>query len=428
METNTDHLIQRLNRELHAITEVAKTLTAPLEFTQSLNAILDKIIGVLPPAEIGAIMLWDQSSGLFRIGAAFGYDQERLKEIGLRSSESITGKVFDRGEAVLLSDPGAVAAAMADMQEVNREILAAALGTKTLPICTLAAPITSSQKYGVLVLETLSSQEFFINEDIAFVQTLADLIALAIERARLQNKAAAVRETQETERLRSELMATLSHELRLPLTAIKGYASAMLLDEIEWTAEKQTEFLQQIDQECSNMQVILSEILDSALIDVSQVTVKPIPIDLSLLVRDICAEFQRRTSRHHLVTDFPSDFPLVHADPHWIKQVLRNLLDNAIKYSPDGGLIIIRAEIRANDIVIRIADQGIGISPENMIPLFEKYFRAPPPDGYQIPGTGLGLPIARALVEAHGGHIWADSELGQGTTISFTLPHDKGLQ
>jgi two-component system sensor histidine kinase VicK len=125
---------------------------------------------------------------------------------------------------------------------------------------------------------------------------------------------------------------------------------------------------------------------------------------------------------HRLVVDLPVDFPIVAVDAHWIKQVFRNILDNAIKYSPEGGLIVIRGEVRLGDVVINIADQGIGISPENLIPLFEKYFRVVPSDDYHVPGSGLGLPIARAIVEAHGGRIWIESREGQGTTVSFSLP------
>jgi signal transduction histidine kinase len=102
--------------------------------------------------------------------------------------------------------------------------------------------------------------------------------------------------------------------------------------------------------------------------------------------------------------------------------VFRNILDNAIKYSPEGGLIVIRGEERVSDVVIMVADQGIGISPENLIPLFERYFRVRSVASLHIPGTGLGLPIARAIIEGHGGRIWAESNLGEGTTVYFSLP------
>lgn len=425
MDTN-NHKAKRLTSELHALTEVAKTITIAQELPELLDAILDKIIGVLQPAEIGAVMLWDQSAGLFRPVAAFGYNADILSKIGLRAGEAITGKVYDDSQARLLKTPEEVSQAMGDMRQANRVILSEALNSDAMPICTLAAPIIAGgQKYGVLVLETLQGPALFVEEDIPFVQVLADLIALAIERARLRAKADVVREARESERLRSELMATLSHELRLPLTAIKGYASALLLEEVEWSPEKQGEFVRLIEEECDHMQVLLTEILDSSLIDVSQMTIKPQQVCLGDIARDVATELQRRNTTHRLVVDFPSAFPTLNVDPHWIKQVFRNILDNAIKYSPEGGLIVVSGEVRPLDVVISIADQGLGISPENLIPLFEKYFRASLPTGYQIPGTGLGLPVARAIVEAHEGRIWAESELGQGTTVSFSLPRQE---
>lgn len=410
-------------RELHALTEIAKTITSPLGLTELLEAIMDRLNGVLEPAEFGAVMLWDSATGLFQPAAAFGYNLEEFKKIGLQAGEGITGKVFADNTARLLNAPDEIAEAMDDIRPANYQVVVRSLGAEKLPLCTLAAPISvDGQKYGVLLLETIEGPAIFTAADIPFMQTLADLIALAIDRARLSAKADSIREARASERMRSELMATLSHELRLPLTAIKGYATALLMDEVDWDQEKRAEFLQLIDAECDNMQVLLSDILDSALVDVNQLAIDSKPVRLHRIAHEVTSEMQLRTKLHRLVVDLPSDFPIVAADPHWIKQVFRNILDNAIKYSPEGGLIVIRGEARPEDVVVNIADQGIGISPENLIPLFEKYFRVMPSDDYYVPGTGLGLPIARAIVEAHGGRIWIESQAGQGTTLSFSLP------
>ena len=110
------------------------------------------------------------------------------------------------------------------------------------------------------------------------------------------------------------------------------------------------------------------------------------------------------------------------ADPDRLTQVLRNLLDNAVKYSPQGGLTVVRGEVQAGEAVISVADQGIGIAPEHLNRLFEKYFRVKAGQSRGVAGSGLGLPIARAIVEAHGGRIWAESRVGQGSTFTFTLP------
>jgi K+-sensing histidine kinase KdpD len=255
-----------------------------------------------------------------------------------------------------------------------------------------------------------------------FAQTLADLIALTIDRERLKVRADAVREARRAERTRSEVMATLSHELRMPLATIKGYATALLLDEVTWSEAKRKDFLGLIEEACNDMEGMIQDILDSSMIEVDQLKVERSPVQLPDIAREIAAEVQQRSKLHHPVVDFPSDFPVVEADQRWIKQVFRNILDNAVKYSPDGGLIVIKGETRSADIVVSISDQGIGISPENLIPLFEKYFRVRSAATLHVPGTGLGLPIARALIQAHGGHIWVESKAGEGTTIFFSLP------
>ncbi len=414
---------ERLQRQLYALTEIAKTLTSPLELPELLNAVIQKIVGVIEPAEVGAVMLWDQPAGLFRPAAAFGYDAHALSELGLRQGEAITGKVFDEGVGQLLSTPERVAEAMSDLRPSNRAVVARALGSEALPRCTLAAPIQAgSYKYGVLVLETILGPAVFSEADLPFLQTISDLIALAIDRDRLAAQADEVREERRAERMRSEVLATLSHELRMPLTAIQGYSSALLLENIDWSEEKRGKFLRLIEEESENMQSMLKNILDSSLIDVDQLIIDRQPVQLPHLAQGVVDEMQSRTKIHRIIVEFPEKFPILQIDPRWIKQVFRNILDNAIKYSPEGGLIVIRGEERSSDLVIMVADQGIGISPEDLIPLFERYFRVRSVASLHIPGTGLGLPIARAIVEGHGGRIWAESNLGEGTTVYFTLP------
>jgi K+-sensing histidine kinase KdpD len=428
MNSLTNHTVQRLQSEIHALTEVAKTLTLPLDLPELLEAIINKLVGVLEPADVGAVMLWNQSAGVFRAEAAFGYDLEILREAGLRLGESITGKVYDEGQALLLRTPEEVMQTMVNMRPANREIMARAVGTDELPRCTLAAPISvENKRFGVLVLETLDRSAVFSEKDLPFVQSLADLIALAIDRCQLEAQADAIRQANRADQLRSEVMATLSHELRMPLTVIQGYATALLLDEVEWSSEKSNEFLHLIEEECNDMQKMIKDILDTSLIEVDQLSIKCKPVRLEHLVCDIAEETQHRTSIHRLLIDFPMDFPIVEVDPHWIKQVLRNILDNAVKYSPDGGIIVVKGEVRQKDLVISVADQGIGISPEDLIPLFEKYFRVRNASTLHVSGTGLGLPIARAIVEAHGGRIWAESKVGEGTTIYFLLPQTEGI-
>jgi signal transduction histidine kinase len=391
-------------KELYVITEVVKALTTFHSLPELLEAVMCKIEEVLDVAEFGVVLLQDPLEGVLRPYAECGsgfQDLEALHAIALKEGESITGKVFAQGIGRLLSSPEAISIDQVDMRPKNRDLMKQAFGPGVVPYSTVVSPIfAGDHKYGVLVLGTLQGSTTFSEEDLPFVQTLADLIALAVDR----------------------VMATLSHELRTPLTAIKGYSTALLLDEISFTDEKRDEFLQLIDDECVNLQSMITDILDSSLIDVGELAIELQPIRLERLSKEIVEDMQRRTDIHSIVVDFPPGFPIVDADPRRITQVIRNILDNAIKYSPDGGLIFVRGEIRPNDVVVSIADQGVGISAEDLIPLFEKYFRVKAATGYHVPGTGLGLPVARSIIEAHKGRIWAESEVSQGTTLYFSLP------
>lgn len=420
LATNGNH-----SRELFALTEVAKALTAHLELTELLEAVMDRIDEALAPAEFGVLLLWDADDGFFRPRASCGpgiRDREALYAVELDQYESITGAVFSAGEPRFWQGHAEVAAAQANMTAANRGLMMQAL-TDTPPASIVAAPLFAGEhKYGVLLLGSFGIDVPFEAKDVSFIQTLADLIALAIDRARLEGVAALNQSARESERMRAEALATLSHELRTPLAAIKGYSTALLMDDLQWPEVKRHAFLQLIEDECDNLGLMLNDILDSSLSDIGQLKLSLEPCRFSRIAQEIAVEMGRRSPAHRLIVDFSSDFPIVDIDLLRMKQVLRNLIDNAIKYSPAGGMILIRGEARAVDVVVSVSDQGVGISPEDLIPLFEKYFRVKSATGCHVPGTGLGLPLARAIVEAHCGRIWAESKVGEGSTLYFSIP------
>jgi len=412
--------------ELYILTEVTKVLITPLELVDLLDVVMGTIAQVLQPTEFGVVWLWDPSAGLFHPQAVCGPDfpdLQYLRNLALREGESVAGKVYQMGAVGLFNAPSDVAQAMDDLQPANRAIWHQALGSNELPRSMIAVPLwVGENKYGILMLGTLHSKKHFATSDVPFIQTLADLIALAIDRARLEMEALAVHEAKQADRLRAEALSVLSHELRTPLGAIKGYCTALLMEKTVWPEEKQHEFLLRIDEECEELETMIGDLLDSSLIDAGQLVLDYQPVRLARLAQSVADEMLHQTSIHTVILDFPDNFPIIDADSHRIKQVLRNIVNNAIKYSPDGGLVMIRGEVRPTDIVVSIADQGVGITPEDLIPLFEKYFRVITPTEHHIPGTGLGLPITRTIVEAHQGRIWAESKVDEGTILYFSLP------
>ncbi|MGI6604663.1 MAG: sensor histidine kinase [bacterium] len=220
--------------------------------------------------------------------------------------------------------------------------------------------------------------------------------------------------------LTPELLAILSHQIRSPLAAIKGYASTLLRRDVEWDADTQREFLEIIVAEADNATSMVTDILDYSLIEANKFEINKEPVLLRNLCQKVVHELDVFCPKHRLAVAFSPEIQLVYADPSRIEQVVRNLIDNAIKYS-DGGLVVVRGEKVADEVVVSIADQGIGIEPEHLNRLFEKFYRVKNPKR-AVSGTGLGLPIARQIVEAHGGRIWATSTLGMGSTFYFSLP------
>jgi K+-sensing histidine kinase KdpD len=412
--------------KLYVLTEVARVLAIQMELPELLQLVIEKITDVLEPAELGLVMLWDPATRLIWPRAVAGSTEQNranILQISLTEDESITGAVFTEERARLFDTTAKVTREMLNVRPETRQAMARIYGAAGYPKSVIAAPMRAGEIcYGVLVLETLHGAIDFSESDLPFVQALADLIALEIDRAKLDVEAAEAHEAQEINRLRSEVMAALSHELRTPLAAIKGYATALMIEEVVWPEEKRQEFLRLIDQETDNLEGMISDMLDSSLIDVGQLEIQLQPLRLPRMAEEVAEEMLRHTEAHHFAVDFPPDFPIVDADPRRIRQVLRNIVDNAIKYAPNGGLIVIRGEVRPADVVVSVADQGVGISSEDLIPLFDKYFRVKAPTGYHVPGTGLGLPVSRAIIEAHGGRIWAESTVGEGTTLYFSIP------
>jgi signal transduction histidine kinase len=277
-------------------------------------------------------------------------------------------------------------------------------------------------KVGALLLENRSKPGSFAADEISFLSAVADIIALSIENVRLRKKLQDTRALEETNRLKAELISTLAHEMRTPLTSIKGYSTALLMDEATFDLKTQQEFLRTIDEECDILQDLIRDVLESSVIDAGLLRLEFQPVRLPRLTQSVIDDMARRSENHRFLVNFPEDFPILDIDPHRIEQVLRNLLDNAVKYSPRGGLIVVRGEVCEDEVIISVADQGVGIAPEHLNRLFEKFFRVEWGLGRHVVGSGLGLPIARTIVESHGGRIWAKSKLGQGSVFYFALP------
>jgi len=228
----------------------------------------------------------------------------------------------------------------------------------------------------------------------------------------------------------SEFVATVSHELRTPIHSIWGFVKLLLAGKVQ-DENVRVEFLGIIDRECAHLAALVGDFLDVSKIEAGRMEMRKEPLSLDELVTKTVAAFKTVADEKALTidTDLPADLPPVEGDTERLGQVLANLVSNAIKFSEDGGTIMVRARVEGSELVVSVQDQGIGIATEALPHLFERFYQADDSGTRWQGGTGLGLYISRQIVEAHGGRIWVDSNVGEGSTFSFALPmHPSGTE
>ncbi|MBO0789898.1 MAG: winged helix-turn-helix domain-containing protein [Ktedonobacteraceae bacterium] len=226
---------------------------------------------------------------------------------------------------------------------------------------------------------------------------------------------------------RSESLAMAAHELKTPLAVIKGCATTLLGSSARWDPAMQREMLQMIDAQSDRLYDVLNTLLDVWRFEAGAQSLRLVRLQLAELLLRLVKNWQSSAPSHRLVLDIPPDIPEVMCDALRIEQVMNNLLDNAVSCSPPASAVRIQLEANEVEVRVSVADEGIGIAPEHLERIFDRFYRIDPGDDDHR-GSGLGLASARATVEAHGGKIWADSlGTGQGSTIYFTLPFNPRL-
>jgi len=233
-----------------------------------------------------------------------------------------------------------------------------------------------------------------------------------------------ITEIRSVERMKTAFVSTVSHELRTPLTSIKGFISTLLGDtEGYFDRDTTREFYGIIDQECDRLTRLISDLLNVSRIEAGRaLDLNPTPVQLSGLVEKVVSAQRSYTTKHEIVAEGIESLPVIVADEDKVDQILTNLTNNAIKYSPNGGRITIKGKADDGEVEISVSDQGMGIPKEHLAKVFDRFHRVDNRDTRKVGGTGIGLFLVKHLVEAHGGKIWVDSEVGKGSTFTFTLP------
>lgn len=411
------------DERLLIILEIAKILATEHDLEAMPTQLLSCLIETLGEIDAGMLMFYSPTEEWLTVSVVQGYDLNVLKSLRLAPGEAMCGKVFWTGKVESYPTPEAIAAARQNMTPANHQLLKAGTTDARQPQSAICIPlITHRTIVGVLLLENRRQPYGFEQLDLVFLQALANLIAPAVENVRLKKELETNQSLREANRHRAELLSTLAHEMRTPLTSIKGYSTALLEEEITLSPETRQEFLEIIDEGCDVLQDLIHDLLESSIIDTGLLRLELQPVLLPRLVKSVIDEIAHHSQNYRFLVNFPKHFPIVDADPNRIAQVLRNLLDNAVKYSPQGGLIVVRGEVGEDEVIVSVADQGVGLAPEHLNQLFDRYFRAQLGLSLNTAGSGLGLPIAYTIVESHKGRIWAESQLGHGSTFFFTIP------
>jgi signal transduction histidine kinase len=412
--------LRAVNLQLRAILDVVQAGASTLDLKQVGQRLVESAVHA---AGVEAGGIWLDGDGEWRRLAEIGYASAgAARRATLKPS---THKTLER----VVIEQQAVYGSMAELYGPSHPYGAALKSAIILPLAHRGRVV------GVLQLATAREHEFAAG-DIEFLNSLAGAAAAAVQNARLFEETDRQRRVlQALDNEKDEFISIISHELKNPLASIKGYAGLLTRRaRKDQNLAAATKGLEVIEQQVTRMTMLLDQLRDVSHIGINRFAIEPQTIDLVALVKHVAAGAQTTTTDHTIKVDAPdTPFP-AYVDEFRMEQVLNNLVGNAIKYSHDGGRV--EVAIRPSDglepdsnwpaipsgwAVITVRDYGIGIPVEGRERLFERFFRAANAKG-RVSGMGLGLYIAREIVQRHGGLMWVDSEEGQGTLFGVALP------
>jgi PAS domain S-box-containing protein len=228
----------------------------------------------------------------------------------------------------------------------------------------------------------------------------------------------------EAEELKNTLLSVISHELKTPVSIIKGYAGTLGRQDADWDQATLTEGLAIIEEEADKLNELINNLLDASRLQAGGLKLQFAYLDLPSMAEKAVDKFRTQVDRHTFSVNFPPNFPPVKGDYERIREVLSNLISNAIKYSPDGGLIRIGGQVETHAVRVYVSDEGVGIPATEQERIFDRFARVDNSLSRQTPGAGLGLFLVKSVIEGHGGRVWVESQPGHGATFYFTLPTD----
>ncbi|MBN1309814.1 MAG: GAF domain-containing protein [Anaerolineae bacterium] len=419
---------------------VLDLLAATINRTLDLQEVLDTSLrGTLKTVkwDMGAIYMWDDRNDSLNMVSFIGFSEDVVRQkITHRLGEGLIGKSAESRKLLIAAAGEQPSSAM----EPDGE---------GIPVIQISIPLVTVPGQLLGVMEIGSAQpKTLAQSELNLLRTVASHVSLAIDKAQLYTKVSqhaveleklvaartvqlsqaidelwvALKQAQEADRIKSLLLSTVSHELRTPLATIKGNTSLLIQHHKKIPTETFIEHLKDIDEETDKLTELISNLLEMSRIEAGMLHIQSHSIDLIKILEDAVEAARMRLRDHAIRLEQPVPSLSAYGDARRIEQVLANLLDNAAKYSPAKSLIEVQVEEDDRQVIVAVKDRGRGIAPEHLGRIFDRFYQisASPDSGRH--GIGLGLAICRGLVEAQGGRIWVESQVGQGSTFYFSLP------
>ena len=395
-------------REAVVLYDVVRLMADP-DLERALTAIAERIRTELELSAV--VILFDKQSSI-RVQADTG-DSEAiaLAREALGPAEMVLGG----GQAPTASERGQPGRWIRVVPPTARAIARPhADRVRSVPVNLRGEPV------GSIILVPAPGARGFGAADDRLLSAVAHQLGLALERLSLQREATEAEVLRRTDELRKALLNAVSHDLRTPLSSIMASAGSLRQRDVSWTEDQRNEFAEAIESEAERLNRLVGNLLDLSRIEAGSIRPEKVWYDLGFLINEVAGRLRTATAGHKLVIDVPDGLPPVLFDYVEIDQVITNLIENAVKYTPAGTEICVSARMAGDDVQVEVADGGPGI-PESAIPrLFDAFYRAS--DSGQARGSGLGLAVAKGLVEAHGGSIRVESRESGGARFVFTLP------
>jgi GAF domain-containing protein len=416
LESRTAELTRSVG-ELRALGEVGQAVSSTLDVETVLGTIVTRVTQ-LTGMDGGSIYEYDEAREEFHLHSAEGLPADIVDVLGampIRKGEGALGRLATTGDTVAISD---ISDERVYQSRVRDKLLR--IGYRAMLVVPL---LRETHLLGGLVLNRRAAGAF---DDgvVALVKTFATQSAIAIQNARLfreiERKS---RELETASRHKSEFLANMSHELRTPLNAIIGFSEVLgerLFGEIN---DKQAEYVADIADSGRHLLALINDILDLSKIEAGRMELDAAGFELPRALTQAISLVRERAERRGigLSSAIDSRIGIVHGDERKVKQVVLNLLSNALKFTPEGGRVEVCATAFDDRVEVAVSDTGVGIAPQDQEAVFEE-FRQVGASAARVEGTGLGLAISRKFIELHGGRLWLSSEVGKGSTFTFSLP------